>query len=276
MTGRPHAATVIAEIGGNHGGDLDTAKEMIRVAAQCGADMVKFQKRDVEASRDKWERIERTDPHAFGPNEYEHRKKLEFSPDEHLELQNCCHRHGVSYGCSAWDYKSLRLLESMKLPWIKIPSAKNEAYLDWGPFETPIHVSLGMTDSLARGSILRELGPMDVPYACTSKYPSDANDVYLREVQELLVTNERVGFSGHHRGIALDVAAYALGAEYVERHFTLDRTSKGTDHAASLEPEGLKKLCRDLVAVQLAMKSKPEGLPDAEVGPWKKFKGGGR
>lgn len=273
----PHAY-VIAEIGGNHGGSLETAKVMIRAAALAGASMVKFQKRDVEARRAEWEAIPRNDAHAFGPNEYEHRRALEFTEEQHEELKAACETAGVFYGCSAWDPASYTFLHSMNLPWIKIPSAKNEEWLGWDIGDTPLHVSLGMTDEKARNRILANCSgiPRVTPYACTSKYPSEAHETYLAEVTLLRTQFPRVGFSGHHKGIALDIAAYLMGAEYIERHFTLDRTLKGTDHAASLEPEGLKKLCRDLDAVKSAYKAKPKALPECERGCWAKFKGGGR
>lgn len=275
--GLPYAY-VIAEIGGNHGGSLEVAKQMVRIAALSGAAMVKFQKRDVEKSRHVWEKIQRTDAHAYGPNEYLHRKALEFSPEQHVELKKACVEAGVAYGCSAWDQASYDFLASLDLPWIKVPSAKNEEWPTWTLGPTPLHVSLGMLDEKAKERVLQNAHgrPWVTPYACTSKYPSEANETYLGEVALLRTQFPRVGFSGHHKGIALDIGAYLLGAEYIERHFTLDRTAKGTDHAASLEPDGLRKLCRDLDGIREAYKTKPAALPECERGPWTKFKGGGR
>jgi N-acetylneuraminate synthase len=137
-----------------------------------------------------------------------------------------------------------------------------------------IHVSTGMTTREEVGQIVRFFQDQDraqdvVLYACTSGYPVPARDVCLLEIpwliQEYGSIVKEVGFSGHHLGIALDVAAYTLGATYVERHVTLDRTWKGTDHAASLEPDGLRRLVRNLRETEAALARKPDGLLDIEL-----------
>ncbi len=272
-----HDVTVIAECACNHGGNIDTALQMIEVAAMCGADVVKFQKRDVESLPQAVKDRPRTDPHAFGATEYEHRKALEFTVEQHERLQNKCRSLGVEYNCSAWDQKSYDdLIGPLGLHWVKIPSAKNTECWGWKlKASVPLHVSLGMTNGDEREAILRRAfqQPEVIPYACTSKYPCRSDETYLVEVEYLRGRAQRAGFSGHHNGIALDIAAYVLGASYIERHFTLDRTSKGTDHAASLEPHGLTKLVRDLRAVREAYRPKPGGLPSCEEESRKKLKG---
>lgn len=268
-------ALTVAEIGCNHGGNFDTAKQMIEVASQCGVDYVKFQKRDIDSIPPEVASRGRSDEHRFGDDEYSHRKALEFTIEQHHELKEIATRCGTTYACSAWDSKSYDLLVGMNCDYIKIPSARNISCTKWNiSRRVPLHVSLGMTTNEERDRILRgfDHGYDLVPYACTSKYPSSPEEVYLDEVPYLALRAGRVGFSGHHKGIALDIAAYVLGATFVERHFTLDRTSKGTDHAASLEPDGLRKLVRDLEAVRLARKPKPGGLPTCETEMRKKLK----
>jgi len=239
--------------------------------------VVKFQKRDLASLPESSHSKPRTDDHAYGPTEYEHRKALEFSLDQHADLKSTCSKLGVTYGCSAWDPVSAEELLDMGVSYLKIPSAKNQEFHRWKVrgLTVPTHVSLGMLSGEERDAILRRAGSahMDmVPYACTSKYPSDHKDVYLGEIPYLRTRFEEVGFSGHHKGIALDIAAFVLGATWIERHFTMDRTWKGTDHAASLDPTGLRRVVRDLQAVAEAWKPKPGGLPEGEVGCRAKFK----
>lgn len=267
---------VIAEIGGNHGGSLDWAKRAIAVAAECGADYIKFQKRDVEAIPDHVKSRPRLDIHAFGRNEYEHRKFLEFSEEQHEALSSECQKRGIKYSCSAWDQRSLDFLSRLDLDYIKIPSACNQKFFKWHlGIRLPIHISMGMLTGDERDSLLRSMirdGRNFIPYACTSKYPAEMDETYLGEISYLGSRFQEVGFSGHHNGIALDLAACMLGASFIERHFTLDRSAKGTDQNSSLSPEGLQKLVRDLDAICLAMKSKPGGLPDCEREVRKKMK----
>lgn len=245
-------------------------------ASYCGADVVKLQKRSLKAiPKEVAERV-RSDVHSFGATEYEHRKALEFGIGQHSELKDLAVGLGMQYTASAWDQESYDELVELGVPWIKIPSALNLSWLRWNLQPVlPVHVSLGMTTIQERNEILDNCkgDPPVVPYACTSTYPCNNEDTYLLEIPELKRRFSKVGFSGHHRGIALDIGAFLLGAGVIERHFTLDRAGKGTDHAASLEPEGLKKLCRDLKAVQSAWKRKPDDLPISEVSIRKKLKG---
>lgn len=272
---------LIAEIGCNHRGDLDVAKEMIRVAAQfCEVPCVKFQKR---TPREVLAPEEYDQPHpnphnAYGESYGAHREFLELSLDQHRELQACCAEWGIIYSCSVWDMTSAREIVSLAPPLIKVPSACNTHFAmaqylcDHHVGE--IHVSLGMTTTAETESIvnfyIKHGRAKDlVLYHCTSGYPVDFADVCLMEIPVLMDRYggfvKGIGFSGHHRGIAVDVAACALGARYFERHFTLDRTWKGTDHAASLEPDGIRRLGRDLVAADLALRRKPKDILDVEV-----------
>lgn len=265
----PKAPTLIAEIGCNHGGDVGTAEQMIRVAAEfCGVEVVKFQKRHPQEllSAQQFAAPHPNAAHAFGDTYGAHREYLEFSIGQHDHLRDVARSYGVQYAASAWDLTSARQLVDLSPSFIKVPSAVNTnlrliQYL-CREFNGPIHVSLGMTRNCEEQSIigtfrahgrLRDL----VLYACTSGYPVPFGQLALREITRLhdryTPEGARVGFSGHHLGIAADVAAMTLGAEFVERHFTLDRTAKGTDHVASLEPDALRRLHQDLDDVAHAL-----------------------
>lgn len=268
----PESVRVVAEIGCNHQGDYKQAVKMIQVAAACGASFAKFQKRDIDSIPEEIRKRERHDDHAFGATEGEHREALEFSMSQHHDLKQVCKSLGIGYACSAWDQRSYWQLVDMGVEWIKIPSAKNTEFTRWAMGGVPLHVSLGMTTEAERDMVMRPLPVGSVPYACTSKYPCKMEEAYLLEIPKLRKKFREVGYSGHHNGIALDLGAVMLGASYIERHFTLDRTQKGTDHAASLEPQGLLKLCRDITALHSALKEKPSGIPACEVSVRKKMK----
>ena len=273
---------VIAEIGCNHKGDLELAKEFIRVAKiYANADVVKFQKRDVETWAKKYpEQYNAPHPNpenAYGKTYKEHRENLEFNLEQNKILKDYCEEIGITYSTSVWDMKSAQEIASIKPELIKIPSACNTnlEMLEWlcDNYDGEIHISTGMTtnkeiDDVVDLFVRKGKNKNLVLYNCTSGYPVPAEDVCLLEINNLKAKYEdkvkEIGFSGHHLGIAIDVAAYTLGATTIERHFTLDRTWKGTDHAASLEPDGLRKLVRDLNAVHKALNYKQEEILDIE------------
>lgn len=271
---------VVAEIGCNHKGDMAVAKEMIATAAQfCKADAVKFQKRDNRTllTPEQYAAPHPSPANAYGATYGEHREALEFTPDQHRELREYCAEQGIEYSTSVWDEVSARQIALLHPRMVKVPSASN---LRWPmlnvlarDFSGEIHISLGMTTQAEEEKIVRFFEDKGrardvVLYACTSGYPVAFEDLCLLEITRLrekfgnLVKS--VGFSGHHLGIAADIAALALGAEWFERHFTIDRTWKGTDHAASLEPDGLRRLCRDLRAVSLTLRRKPAEILKVE------------
>jgi len=279
---------VIAEIGCNHMGDFAVARELIATAALvCKADYAKFQKRN---NRELLPKAQYDAPHPVPSNSYgdtygAHREALEFSPEQHAELKAFCEDNRIGYATSVWDMTSAREIAALKPDLIKVPSATNLNFALQGflaeHFSGEIHVSTGMTtrDEIERVvAFYEERGRAQdlVVYACTSGYPVSFQDLCLREIEALRERYEgrvkAIGFSGHHLGIAADVAALALGAEWVERHFTLDRTWKGTDHAASLEPDGLRRLCRDLRNVEIALTRKSKDVLDVEEVQRKKLK----
>jgi N-acetylneuraminic acid phosphate synthase len=273
-------AKVIAEIGCNHKGDMEIAKELIKVAKiYCNADVVKLQKRN---NRELLTEEQYNAPHPNPANSYgdtygAHREFLEFTAEQHRELKKYCEELGIVYSTSVWDLTSAKEIASLNPELIKIPSACNNHYemLGWlcEHYKGEIHVSTGMTSQKEIETLVKFFESKGrakdvVLYACTSGYPVPFEDVCLLEITRLkeLYGNrvKEIGFSGHHLGISVDVAAYTLGATWVERHYTLDRTWKGTDHAASLEPEGLRRLVRDLKAVNKALTYKKEDVLDIE------------
>ncbi|ERP32095.1 N-acetylneuraminate synthase family protein [Chitinivibrio alkaliphilus] len=269
---------VIAEIGCNHTGDMDIARELISTAKIfCKAHAVKFQKRDIATWTDrKPQQYKAAHPnpvHAYGNTYREHRENLEFSREQHRELKAFCDDMDILYSCSVWDLPSAKDIASLSPKFIKIPSACNMDFpmLTWlcTEYEGEIHISTGMTTKEEIEQIVQFLENHDrakdtVLYNCTSGYPVPFEDVALLEIENLIEAyGERIkdiGFSGHHLGIAVDIAAYTLGAEIIERHYTLDRTWRGTDHAASLEPDGVRRLVRDLTAVHKALAYKSEDV----------------
>ena len=276
-----NAPKIIAEIGYNHKGDMDIARKMIYTAATyCNVDGVKFQKRNVKEllSVDEYNAPHPEPYNSYGKTYGEHREFLEFDVDQHRQLQAWCNEYGVEYSTSVWDVTSAQEICSLHPKMIKVPSAcnLNKALLEFlcDNFEGEIHLSLGMTDKNEEERIIQFFESKKrntdlVIYACTSGYPVSFSDVCLLELtrfrKEYSEHVKSIGFSGHHLGIAVDSAAVALGAEWIERHFTLDRTWKGTDHAASLEPDGLRKLARDCRAVATALSYKQKDILDIEL-----------
>ncbi|CAK7050216.1 N-acetylneuraminate synthase family protein [Tissierella sp.] len=271
---------VIAEIGCNHKGDLDIAKEMIKIAAlYCKVDAVKFQKRN---NRELLSEEEYNAPHPNPINSYgktygEHREYLELSLEQNRELKELCEEYGVIYSTSVWDMTSVKEIISLKPKFIKIPSAMNTHFemLDFlfDNYNGEIHISTGMTtteevDKIIELAINKKRNKDIVLYSCTSGYPVPFEDVCLLEINKIVDKYKdivkAIGFSGHHLGTAVDIAAFTLGAEYIERHFTLDRTWKGTDHSASLEPEDMRRLILDFENVAKALDYKKEEILDLE------------
>ena len=279
---------VVAEIGCNHKGEIEIAKEMIKIAKIfCKVDYVKFQKRNV---RELLTEEEYNAPHPNPVNSYgdtygAHREYLEFSLDQHTELKAYCEEIGVGYSSSVWDLTSAKEIASLNPKYIKIPSAMNTNYemLKWlcDNYKGKIQLSVGMTtkneiDNIVKLFIDKKRNKDLILYICTSGYPVPFEDICLLEIKKLKEKYgsmvSEIGFSGHHLGIAVDIAAYTLGATWIERHFTLDRTWKGTDHAASLEPDGLRRLVRDLRAVKKALTYKKDEILDIEKAQRKKLK----
>tara|TARA_A100001015_G_C14963083_1_gene701778 strand:+ start:732 stop:1601 length:870 start_codon:yes stop_codon:yes gene_type:complete len=270
----------IAEIGCNHKGDINIAKELILLAKQSGANVVKFQKRN---NRELLPEEQYNSPHPNPINSYgetygEHREFLEFSKEQNQELMDFCSKNDIMYSTSVWDVTSAREISSLNPNLIKVPSASNTHYemlkVLRDEYKGDVHVSFGMTTKLEQDKLVEFFEKTDqaksrlIVYSCTSGYPVPFEDVCLLEILDIKDRfKNRVkdfGFSGHHLGISIDIAAYSLGVSWIERHFTKDRTWKGTDHAASLEPAGFAKLTRDLNATFKALSYKSKEILDIE------------
>ncbi|MCG1035335.1 N-acetylneuraminate synthase family protein [Polaribacter sargassicola] len=271
---------VIAEIGCNHKGDFNIALELLKLAKECGADVAKFQKRNNKEllTEEQYNAPHPNQANSYGDTYGAHREFLEFSVEQHKELREYCDSIGLEYSTSVWDVTSAKEMITFKPSLLKVPSACNNHFemlkVLRDEFEGEVHLSFGMTTKEEEKKIITFFEETNqakdrlVIYSCTSGYPVPFNNVCLLEIERLKIEyKERVkdiGFSGHHLGIAIDNAAFALGATWVERHFTKDRTWKGTDHAASLEPTGLKKLCRDLKATYESLSYKDSEILEIE------------
>lgn len=274
------APKVIAEIGCNHMGDMEIAKDLIKLAKDCACDVAKFQKRN---NRELLTEAQYSAPHPNPYNSYgdtygAHREYLEFSPEQHQELKTYCESIGIEYCTSVWDVTSAKEIAALSPGFIKVPSACNNNFRLLAElrdnYKGEVHISFGMTTQAEEEVVVKffeETGDAKnrlVIYSCTSGYPVPFKDICLMEINRLYSSFgsrvKEIGFSGHHLGIAMDVAAYTLGARWIERHFTKDRTWKGTDHAASLEVPGMQKLVRDLQHTQEALQYKKEEILDIE------------
>ena len=271
---------IIAEIGCNHMGQMSIAKELIDLAKEAGVGFVKFQKRN---NMELLTEEQYNTPHPVLSNSYgdtygAHREFLEFDVAQNKELKEYCDSIGIVYSTSVWDVTSAKEMVTFKPEFLKVPSACNNNFemlkVLRDEFKGQVQLSIGMTTKEEVEEIISFFEQTNqaqsrlLIYSCTSGYPVPAEDVALLEINWLYEhyqdrVNE-IGFSGHHLGVALDAAAYTLGARWIERHFTKDRTWKGTDHSASLEPQGLQKLVRDLNAIYQALHFKQSEIMPIE------------
>ncbi|MFL5892032.1 MAG: N-acetylneuraminate synthase family protein [Solirubrobacterales bacterium] len=271
---------VIAEIGHNHQGSLKQAIELFKKAAECGVDAVKLQKRDNRALYTT-EYYNRPYDHenSFGTTYGEHREVLEFGRDEYLELQQVARDLEITMLATAFDVPSADFLAELDVPAIKIASADLR--------NTPLlrHVAgLGKPMIISTGAARLEdvhlahevVAPINSEFAflqCTAVYPPTWEELDLRVIDTYRreFPDTVIGYSGHDSGIAMATAAYVLGARIVEKHFTLNRALKGTDHAFSLEPHGLQSLVRDLRRTRVALGDGSKRMYRSETEPAKKM-----
>lgn len=276
--GAAHPAYVIAEIGLNHNGDVEIAKQLIDVAARAGADAVKFQKRTPEISTPAHMRdVLRETP--WGTMTYlQYRYRVEFDRDEYIEIGDYATMRGLHWFASPWDVPSVDFLEDLGVVAHKVASASLtdtellHALRDTGK---PIILSTGMStleqidravDTVGRDNL--------VLLHATSTYPLEPEEANLRVISSLQARfpGIPVGYSGHERGLQISLAAVALGAAVVERHITLDRTMWGSDHSASLEPAGLEHLVRDIRIIEEALGDGDKRVFDSELAPMAKLR----
>jgi N-acetylneuraminate synthase len=245
---------IIAEIGNNHNGSIERAKIMIDKAVEMGADCAKFQMRQIqEVYRSK--SLEKTGEDLGTEYIIDLLNKFELSIEQQKELSIYCKNKGILYMCTPWDTKSVEILESFNVPAYKVASADltNLPLLDkLTSTKKPLILSTGMSTSEEVKYTVDFLNKRNVDFAllhCNSTYPAPLHDINLKWISKLNKIHHLVGYSGHERGINVSLAAVALGAKIIERHFTLDRKMEGPDHAASLEFDEFRDLingCREI------------------------------
>ncbi|XP_044259170.1 sialic acid synthase [Tribolium madens] len=253
---------IIAEIGQNHQGDVNTAKKLIRLAKESGADCVKFQK---TCLTEKFNKTALTRPYpganSWGPTYGEHKKFLEFSNEQFRELQSFANEIDILFTASAMDLQSLRFLASLKVPFIKIGSGDSNNLLlikEAAATKIPLVISTGMQEMQGVRATYECVTQYHKNFAllhCVSAYPTPLEDInlevinlYKKEFPDIVI-----GYSGHELGIDVSVAAVALGAKIIERHITLDKRQKGSDHQCSLEPQELKLLIKKIRELEIAL-----------------------
>jgi sialic acid synthase len=260
---------VIAEVGHNHGGSVEKCKELFDAARWSGANAVKLQKRDNKSLyTEEFYNSPYNSEHSYGATYGEHREALEFDFDQYQLLKCYAEAIGVTFFATAFDVPSADFLAELKVPAIKIASGdlKNEelaAGLEF--FEEPVILSTGGADLGAVGVGLTLFKP-EALLQCTSGYPANYDELNLNVIRTF---RERfggvVGWSGHDTGIAMAPVAYALGARIIEKHFTLDRSSKGTDQSMSLEPKGFAHMVENLKLCKRALGDGVKRRYDSEV-----------
>lgn len=267
---------VIAEVGHNHQGNLETAKEMFRIAKECGADAVKLQKRD---NRSLFSEELYNKPYdnrnSFGKTYGEHREFLEFDWGQYKELRAYAKDIGITMFATAFDFNSADFLEKLDVPAYKLASGdlKNIPLLTHiAKFNKPVILSTGggsMDDTLKAYEAIMPINNKLSILQCTSGYPAAFEELNLNTITTFRqrFPNITIGLSSHDNGIAMAIAAYVLGARVIEKHFTLNHTSKGTDHAFSLEPAGLKKMTRDLRRARVALGDGVKKIYESEIQP---------
>ncbi len=264
---------IIAEVGVNHNGSLKMAKELVDVAKACGADIVKFQtaRLDSLVSKAAYMADYQKKNVGFEVSQKEMLSKLLLSFDNFVELADYCKQKGIEFLSTPFDIESIFFLNKLQDKW-KVPSGEitNYPYLvEIGKTNKPVILSTGMADvdEIADAlAVLKKYGTTDITLMhCTTDYPAPIKDVNLNSMNTL---KERfgfpVGYSDHTSGIEIDLAAVAMGATIIEKHFTLDRNLSGPDHKASLEPDELKAMIDGIRKVELALGSKEKLPSEAE------------
>jgi sialic acid synthase len=271
---------VIAEIGHNHQGSLEQAKDLFSEAARCGANAVKLQKRDNQSlyTREFFNRPYDNE-NSYGPTYGLHRETLEFDRAQYQELKDHASELGVTFFATAFDFESAEMLAGLDMPAYKIASGDvtNTPLLRFvADLGKPMIVSTGGStlDDVRRAyECIVETNPHVALLQCTAGYPAEWKELDLRVIETYaqLFPEVVVGYSGHDNGIAMPIAAYVLGARIVEKHFTLNRAMKGTDHRFSLEPVGLRKLVRDLRRTRAALGDGMKTPYESEADPIRKM-----
>jgi sialic acid synthase SpsE len=273
---------IIAEIGINHNGSLDIAKKLIDEAVAAKADAVKFQKRTPEicVPKNQWNTIRDT---PWGMMTYiDYKRKTEFGYDEYCEIDRYCRERDIDWFVSTWDVEAVDFMQQFETPLYKLASA---SLTDTALIERilytgrPLMLSTGMSTMTEIETAMRFINRFDENYPLmvahsTSAYPCKPEELNLKMIEILrgLFPNVPIGYSGHETGLATTVAAVAMGANFVERHFTLDRAMWGSDHAASVEPGGFQRLVKDIRDVELALGDGVKKVYESELAPMKRLR----
>jgi N-acetylneuraminate synthase len=267
--GSGHPCYVVAEIGINHNGDLELAKRLIQVAVSAGCEAVKFQKRSVEVVYTAAE-LARLRESPFGTTNGELKRGLEFGMKQYKEIDAFCKDKGIAWFASPWDEASVDFLEEFNVPCHKIASASltdDQLLRKIRTTKKPVILSTGMSTMNQIDRAVEVLGVENlVILHATSTYPANYDELNLKVIPALIKRfGIPIGYSGHETGIASSVAAVVLGASMVERHLTLDRAMWGSDQAASLEPNGMQRLLRDIRLVETSLGDGEKRLLAREV-----------
>ncbi|RWS07891.1 sialic acid synthase-like protein [Dinothrombium tinctorium] len=272
---------VIAEIGQNHCGSIDLAMRMIKLAAELNCDCVKFQKSYLNAkfTRSALQKPY-SSPHSFGATYGEHKAALEFSEEQFVTLQKYAFNEGIAFTASAMDKKALEFLCKINVPFIKIGSGDCN---NWPLLKQtaekcnkPIVLSTGMQDFTVVKQAYELIAPLNHRLCvlhCVSSYPTPDNDVHLNVIKHYsnAFPSSVIGYSGHENGIEISLAAVAIGAKVLERHFTLDKRMKGTDQKCSLEPNEFKQLITSIRRIETAMGTQTKARRESEMECYRKL-----
>lgn len=269
---------VIAEIGINHNGDLEVAKRLIQEAANAGCDAVKFQKSTPEVCtpREEWDRMRDT---PWGRMKYiDYRYKVEFDFSCYQVIDQYCKECGISWFASCWDEESVDFMEQFETPMYKAASASltDIALLKKMKLTgKPLILSTGMSSLEQITQAIEQLGLDNIMIAhSTSSYPCPLEELNLKMLNTLMemYPDNIIGYSGHETGLATTLAAVAMGAAFIERHFTLDRAMWGSDQAASVEIEGMRRLVRDIRDIEKAFGDGIKKVYESELAPMKRLR----
>ena len=269
---------VIAEIGINHNGSLDIARKLIAEAANAGCDAVKFQKRTPElcTPKDQWHILRET---PWGQMTYiNYRHMVEFGYDEYAEIDRYCKEKNIDWFVSCWDEEAVDFIEQFNPVIYKFASASltDHALIEKVKLlNKPYILSTGMSTMNEIVETVEKFGTDKLLIAhSTSAYPCAPKELNLRMINTLgdLYPETPIGYSGHETGLATTIAAVVMGATFIERHFTLDRAMWGSDQAASVEPQGMQRLVRDLRDIEMAMGDGVKKVYDSELGAMKRLR----
>ena len=267
--GPGHPCFIVAEIGINHNGSVAIAKKLIDIAVEAGCDAVKFQKRTIDIVYSN-EELDRPRESPFGDTNRELKENLEFGLNEYREIDRYCKDKGIIWFASCWDEVSVDFIEQFEPPLYKIASASltdDNLLRHHRKYDRPILASTGMSTMEEIHHAVEILGETDlILMHCTSTYPAKPSELNLRMIKTL----QReftcpIGYSGHEVGLQTTLAAVTLGSCVIERHITLDRAMWGSDQAASVEPQGIRRLVRDIRTIETALGDGKKRIYESEL-----------